>query len=196
MTITRRQRTALLLIGFALLIVVISRVLSAPEHGKTIAIEPSTVKALVKPQPKITPASTDEQQYFSLNLPAGFVQQGSQRPGGNVLFAQTIIKTGSFGSMLINIGIQNVPDGGLDADPSYHLRTTQTDRFTISHTTFDGESVAIANDQQSAVVVAFWVHGSHFATISTSQGIGNPATDDNTEVIKVLNQLLSAWSWK
>jgi hypothetical protein len=196
MTISRRQRTLLIFLGCVLLITVVSRILSAPAHGKLVPVEQSQAKALVKPKPKVAPASSDEQQYFSLSLPAGYVAQSGQQPGGNLLFSQTILKAGSFGSTVIAIGIQNVPDGGLDADPSYHLRTTQPERFTLTKATFDGEPVTIANDLQSASVVAFWAHGTHFATISTTQGIGNPATNSNADIIKVLETLLSGWSWK
>ena len=187
------------IVAFVLVVLAIGwavHMLAAPVHGKTVAIDQKIGLQTVPKARPTPPASQDDQAYFSLSLPPGYQVQASQNPGGTQLYSQTIIKPGQLGSLVINIGIRMLPDGGLDADPSYHLRTTQTNRYRLTTTSVSGETVHIANDSGSTSVVGFWVHGSYEATLSVSQGVDQPGENSNDEQLQVLKTLLAAWSWK
>jgi hypothetical protein len=191
---SKRARLALALGVLLLILVIVGRHLMAPVHGRA-------TKSDIKPQKTLSSSETESspsvvnQQYFSLNLPAGYVAQEALTPGGTQLFSQTIIKPSGFGSTLINIGIKNLPEGGLSEDPSFTARQQQSGRYQLTIKTVNGETVHVANDRESAVVVAFWVHNKYLATISVSQGINNPAADDNIAGLKVLDVILQAWQW-
>lgn len=192
----RHHSRLLILLVLLLVIGLIVHGLSAPVHGKTVPVDHAVKKPQATTQRLELPASQDNQTYFTLNLPAGYRAQDPQAPSGNLLYAQTITKPSDFGSLVINIGIRTLPEGGLDADPSYHLRTSTPSQYSMSTLTVDGSLVHIANDTQSTSVVAFWVHGSYEATISVMQGVNEPGTDNNASQLQVLTTLLHAWTWK
>jgi hypothetical protein len=183
------------LIGLLLLltvVIVVFRVISAPVHGRQVPVDRQ-----LTPKPHVTaptlPASNVQSNYFDLPLPAGYKPQAAQAVPG-LLYSQTILKPSSFGSLLINISLKPLPEGGLAADSSYRLRQ-QTSRYHLTSQSVDGDTVQLANDTESAAIVAFWPHGGYLATISVSSGLGNPAADDNRQELKALQPLLTAWQW-
>ena len=190
--IPKRVRWLLVLTVVSLLIVGVVRHVSAPVHGRNVAVD---VKLQPKRQTTATPpATTVQADYFQLDLPTGYKPQAAQTVPG-LLYAQTLVKPSTMGSLLINIGIKNLPEGGLSGDSSYRLRE-QSARYRLSSQTVHGETVQIANDAESAAVVAFWPHGGYLATISISSGLGNPAADDNATELAALQPLLKAWQWR
>jgi hypothetical protein len=89
-----------------------------------------------------------------------------------------------------------MPEGGLAGDSSFRLREKDTGRYQLSSQAAGSDIIHIANDKQSAAVVAFWPHGGYLATISVSSGVDNPSSDDNATQIKALQPLLKAWQWR
>jgi hypothetical protein len=177
--------------------VFIIRIVSAPVTGHTTKIDVSLAKKQPTSSPRIdTQPSAVTNTYYTLNLPVGYhVQTGASTPVG-VLSNQVITKPGALGSLIINIAVKALPDGGLENDSSYRLRLLQTDRFSTTSQTYRGETVHVSNDSQSAAVAAFWPHHGYLATIGISSSLDNPAADDNAEELSALKVLLDAWRWQ
>jgi hypothetical protein len=192
---SRRVRRLLLFLVVGGGILLTARHLGAPVHGAEVAVDVKATKPHLT-DVKQAPAATLDQPYFTLNLPPGFTPQAATTTPSGQLFSQTIIKQASLGSLIIAIGIRTLPEGGIDEDSSYQLRTKDTQRYTITSKSYDGQQVRIANDKQSAVVVAFWQRANLLATISVSAGIDNPADGDNADSVRVLSTVLDAWKWK
>jgi hypothetical protein len=89
-----------------------------------------------------------------------------------------------------------MPEGGLAGDSSYKLRQQKAERYRLTTQSISGEAIQIANDAESAAVVAFWPHGGYLATISISSGVSNPSSNDNAAELSVLQPLLKAWRWQ
>ncbi len=161
---------------------------SLPMHAKTAA-HPATSQA---------PASDLDNSYFSLALPAGFVPQSSQSPSAGLLYSQTIIKPGAGGSLIISIGISNLPAGGLKESSSYRLRAQQTQTYKLTEQTINGANVTVAarNDGAGGEVVAFLPHGSYLATIGITSGVQAVGGGDTAGNQAVLSQLLQLWQWR
>ncbi len=193
---SRRGRIWLgIFVGLALIIGLVGRQLAAPSEGHIIPVQDHLTKVQTAPKPIITPATTLTNDYFNLALPPGYAVQTVTAPPSGLLFNQTVIKSGSFGSLIISISLQKLPDGGLSEDSSYRLRQ-QADRYVLSSQAVSGETVQIANDKQTAAVAAFWAHRAYLATISISSGLSNPSGDDNADEVAALQPLLTAWQWR
>ena len=171
--------------------------LSSSVHSGFSPAKTSTMAAKAPSHaPSVAPAQTLSNQYYILDLPAGYSAQDALQTPSGMLATQTIIKHGSFGSLIISIGVQPLSSDGLEADPSYHLRVSNQSRYQLHTQPQAGDTLQIANDRQEASVVAFWPHGGYLATISVSSGLGNPATNDNADVLKALQPILDAWQWQ
>ena len=182
-------------IGLTLIIWLISRHLAAPSDGHIIPVQDHLTKVQTAPKPTIAPATTLANDYFSLTLPPGYNVHSVTAPPNGLLYNQTLIKPGSFGSLIISLSVQKLPEGGLSEDSSYRLRQ-QADHYQITSQTVHGETVQIANDKQTAAVAAFWVHGNYLATLSISSGLSDPSGDDNADELAALQPLLAAWQWR
>lgn len=180
------------LLFFAVLVVV--WLVSAPVQGHNTAVDVPIHKTTSK-SAATAPATTPQTSYYRLSLPPGFHVQAASQSVDGLLSSQLLTKPGALGSLIINIAIKPLPDGGLDNDSSYRLRELQTSRYSLTSESHAGDTVHISNDQQSAAVVAFWPHGSYLATIGISSSIDNPATDDNADEIATLHTLLANWTW-
>jgi len=193
---SRRARSWLVLVVLLLAAVIaMVRFLSAPSQGHITSVHDQLTKAQTTPKQKLAPATTISNDYFSLPLPPGYVQQGASVPPG-LLFAQTVTKSGALGSLIIGIAVKPMPDGGLSGDSSFQLRQQQTARYALSTQQIDGDTLHIANDKTSAAVVAFWPHSKYLATLSISSGLDNPSSDDNADELAALQPLLAAWQWR
>ncbi len=190
----RRLRKISILVLLSSIIWVVIHFLTSPVHGKIIPVDLHSAKSPTAERPQ-SAASTDEQAYFILSLPAGYVSQSTGTVSGNQLFSQTIIKPSDAGSLLIAIGISSLQDGGLQSDSSYQLRKNNTSQFKPSTIVVQGQELPVFGDTESTSVVAFWSHDSKFATISVSRAISNPG-GDNTDEMQVLNTVLHNWRWK
>lgn len=187
-----RRSLSLVLIGVIIVVTIAIRLISSPAHGHQVAVDK-------KYQPKkivtvVVPASTISNNYFKLDLPVGYKQQPAQAATG-ILFAETIIKPSTEGSLIIAIGIQNLPEGGVVNDPSYHARQLNTARYTFSTKTLHGETVNIASDMQGSSTAAFWPHGGYLASIGVSSGFASSG-GDNSDQLRALETLLNAWQWQ
>jgi hypothetical protein len=173
------------------------RTISAPVTGHDVAASDKLQTITPrKAKPDTSATSIKDNQYFQLELPAGYKAQANNQPVPGLSYQKTIIKPGAFGSIIINIAIKPVPEGGLAGDSSYSLRTKSPAHYKMSHQTAGGSDVVIFNDAESAAVVAFWLHGGYLATISLNSGINNPASDDNVDIVRALQPVLSAWQWR
>lgn len=185
---------AVLIIGAVALAFVVHTV-SAPVHGRP---SHSVYKFVNKSKPKgtpIIPASEIQTAYFDLPLPAGYRQQ-SVNSVPNLLYSQTVVKTSLSGSIIINIGLKQLPNGGLEGDTNYRLRMEQSGHYKLENQNIKGDRVVTANDNQSAAVAVFWPHGNYLATISASSGLDNPVSDGNAQELAALWPLLQAWQWR
>ncbi len=169
--------------------------LTAPAHGR-----PTKTGGALRPHPTLKPAvlppDSVQNNYFRLALPAGYRQQANNQATPGVLYSQTLIKSAAFGSLIINIAVKSLSDGGLGEDSSYRLRLQQASRYHLGSQTIGTDQVQIADDSQAAAVVAFWPHGAYLATISVTSGISDPSTNGNTEQLVTLKTLLAAWQWQ
>ena len=170
--------------------------LNAPAQGRQIA--PVDANKLVKSSQaaKSTPAQSLANSLFTLSLPPGYNVQSHDPTPSNLLYNQTITKPGAFGTIIIAIAVQNLPQGGLDGDASYTFRQQQPSVYTLTTERHGGDTVHIASDTSTSSVVAFWPHGSYLATISLSSGTDAPSGDNNTDSLHSLTPLLNAWQWQ
>jgi hypothetical protein len=173
--------------------------LNAPSRGHSVVANGipklKGVSSTPKPAPP-PPAQTLANSYFSLALPAGYSDQtGDPTPTG-ILYDQTLLKNGDFGSLIITIAIQNLPDGGLSADSSYQLRQGKPSQYQMTSQTVSGDIVHVANDASSGSVVAFWPHNAYLATISVSSGTDASDGSGNSDEIAAIQPLLSGWHWR
>lgn len=191
-----RRRKAWLAIAAAgfIVVLVVVHVVSTPAHGRPTH---SGGKLVVQPHhtATATPASTIQTAYFDLPLPAGYRQQGSVAVP-NLLYSQSLIKAADFGSLIITLSLRAMPDGGLEGDSNYRLRSQQSGRYHLNNQIVKGDTVAVANDSQSAAVTAFLPHGGYLAAISVTSGLGNPAGGGNSDELAALQPLLQAWQWR
>lgn len=168
---------------------------SAPVTGTQVVAEKGlqTKKVAAKSPAGQTAVSGE---YFNLNLPAGFRAQANSQSTPGLLQQKTLIKPGDFGSTVVNIGVKNLPEGGLQGDSSYALRVNKPNQYSLTSINAQGQTVPVAVDSQSAATVGFWVHGPYLATISVSSGLGNPSPETTQEQLKVLQTVISGWQWQ
>jgi hypothetical protein len=170
-----------------------TRLVASPSHGQPVKNgTPSRKHVEAADQ---LPSTTIKTEYFELALPAGYRPQEAQ-PVLGLLYAQTLTKPSSSGSLIINISIKTMPEGGLAGDSSYKLRQQKVERYRLTTQSISGEAIQIANDAESAAVVAFWPHAGYLATISISSGVSNPSSNDNAAELSALQPLLKAWRWQ
>lgn len=192
----KRPRWRWLMLTVVVLAVVgFGHVISAPSQGHEVTVDTKLSPTLSQPAAAPTPASNLSSTYFTLALPVGYKAQAPQTVAG-LLYEQTVIKASSFGSIVISISIEAMPDGGLAGDTSYNSRVQQPDRYTLTTKNIAGDNVVIANDAQSAAVVAFWPHAGYLATIAASSGLDNPDSGNNADEVAALTTLLNAWQWQ
>lgn len=179
---------------FVVAITLFALKLNAPSKG-TINTNP---KPITKKQSQNSESAPQTQQnsYYTLQLPAGYTSLPASNPTAGILYSQSLTKQLAIGHLIVSIAIKPLPEGGLEGDSNYQLRLSQPNRYTIQTDQVDGETVRIANDQQSSAVVAFWPHQQYLATISLTLGFDGPPSDGNASEIAALNQILQGWDWQ
>ena len=182
---------------FIVFVVIISGIaakLNAPAKG----VVNQHPKAQSKPRLVAAQSAPSTQQtaYYELNLPAGFAVVPSAAPPNGILAVQSLTKQLAIGKLVIAIAVKPLPDGGAQADSAYQLRIVHPERYTFTTKTIKGDTVSIANDSQSAGVVAFWPHQGKLATISLTMGFEGPPGDGNADELEQLQTILSAWQWR
>jgi len=182
-------------LALLLVIIVAVKIVSAPSHGHTTTSN-LKLKTTHARAPAPAPASTVQNAYYRLDLPVGYVNQSTSTTTQGLLYQQNLVKASTLGSLIIAIGISQLPPGGLSEDSSYKLRSQQPDRYQITSESIGGSNVQLANDSQTAAVAAFWVHGDKLATISVTTGLGNPSSDDNATQVRAIKTLLQGWHWQ
>lgn len=194
-----RNRKTKFIVIFVLVaaIAIVIRIVSAPVTGHNTKVDVSLSKKKSPSTHQVdTSPSTVANSYYKLDLPVGYhVQANGQTPEG-ILSNQIVTKPGALGSLIINIAVKTLPEGGIDNDSSYRLRTQRTDQYSMESQTYAGQVVKVSNDKQSAAVAAFWVHGGYMATIGISSSLDNPGADDNADELSALKVVLSSWQWQ
>jgi hypothetical protein len=177
----------------------IVRFLDSPSQGHSVVANGIPNLKGVNATPKQAPpppAQTLSNKYFSLALPAGYSDQtGDPTPTG-ILYDQTLLKGGDFGSLIITIAIQNLPDGGLSGDSSYQMRQSKPSQYQITNQAVGGDTVHIANDAGSGSVVTFWPHGAYLATISVSSDTDDSGGGGDSDEVAAIQPLLNNWRWQ
>lgn len=170
--------------------------ISSPVEGTAVVTDAS--KSLNQPNRKTkTPGSTDiKTNYFELALPTGYRTQSTSTSVPGLLYQQTLIKSSTMGSVVVNISVKTLPEGGLSGDSSYQLRVKNPARYTMSSESVNGQQVVLASDAQAGAITAFMARGSYLATVSASSGVSNPSGDNNETQRKVLQPVLEAWRWR
>lgn len=167
--------------------------LNAPSKG-TVNQHPTTkIKPHIAAQE--TAPSTQGTAYYTLSLPAGFAEVASGTTPSGMLAVQTLTKQLAIGKLVIAIAVKPMPEGGVTRDSAYQLRAAHPERYSFSTKSINGDTVTIANDSQSAAVVAFWPHQNYLATISLTMGFEGPPADGNADELEQLQTLLNAWQW-
>ncbi len=184
---------SVLLLG---MIGLLAHIFSAPVKGHSVPIDTKLIKHVGTPKEPVLPAQAVQSSYFSLALPSGYRVQASGLPPPNLLYQQTMIKSSKTGSLIISIAIKDMPGGGLSGDSGYNLRVQQASRYRFTKQILHQDTVSVANDAQSAAIVAFWPHGAYLATIAITEGVENPAFNDNNNEVAALKPLLAAWQWQ
>jgi hypothetical protein len=185
------------IIGGIIIIIAVGvtvKILTAPVRGHTVAVDqtPSKVHS-VSAVP--TPASTLNNQYFTLHLPLGYKLNSSQTATADSLMNAIIFKTSSFGTSIISIAVVKNPEGGWQNLSSYRARQQTPDNYAITNLTQAGDTLTVITrrDGEAGEVTAFWPHGGYVATVAASsdtQGTGD--TDTNRANLQTL---LANWQW-
>jgi len=171
------------------------RQISSPVEGTTVVTDAS--KSLNQSKKPKTPGATDiKTNYFELALPAGYRTQSTSTSVPGLLYQQTLIKPSTMGSVVVNISVKTLPEGGLSGDSSYQLRVKNPARYSMSSESVNGQQVVLASDAQAGAITAFMTRGGYLATVSASSGVSNPSGDNNETQRKVLQPVLEAWRWR
>ena len=151
-------------------VIVIVKILTAPAHGHIVAVDHTvTTKRAVSAKP--APASTLDNQYFSLHLPVGYRLNSSQTTAADSLLNAIIFKSSSFGTSIITIAIVKSPEGGWQELSSYRARQQAPANYGITTQVIAGDTVGIVTrlDGTDGEVTAFWPHGALVATLAISR---------------------------
>lgn len=188
----RRWRWWLPAIVILLGLVWIDHILLSPAVGHSE--KPLLMSASPRPSASATPPATAENnRYYELDLPPGYTPQATTQPTG-LLLAQTILKPGPAGTLIITIGVSDLPAGGLNANSSYALRVHTPDTYSLSQ--LKGTTVFTRTDGVNGEVVAFWVHGDRLATISVTDGVSNAGGGDTVVDRATLQTIIESWHWR
>lgn len=172
----------------------VQRHLSAPVHGRVTSSGKQSVVTAQKASMAKEPPASASNEYFTLTLPAGFTSQSSTIPPG-LLYAQTFLKPSIEGTLIVSVGISDLPREDLSANTSYTSRVQQPERYQSSTIVIGDAVIHTMNDTKSDAIAAFWVHGPRLATISVTTGLDNPNKVNDVTQIKTLRQILDAWQW-
>jgi hypothetical protein len=182
-----------------LLVIIISKLLTAPVQGHKIAVD-HAIKQSQSTTPKPVPASILQNQYFRLQLPIGYSPQTNTAPlPTGILLTQTILKTSTNGTEIITVSVTGLPTGGLANNSSYQLRVQSPQIYKITTQTIAGDTLSLSKriDGQSGEVVAFWPHGAWLATVSLTTGLDDNSSDSQqTANLTDLQTLLANWQWQ
>ena len=128
--------------------------LTQPVHGHRThsGLKLQAARPAETPQKQLA-AQTVQDAYFDLPLPAGYSLPANAGPPAGLLYQQTILKPSDFGSLVLNVAIKNLPEGGLAAEPAYQLRSQQAGRYGLSTELEHGDRLQIAGDRQSAAML-------------------------------------------
>jgi hypothetical protein len=159
-------------------------------HSETPLLTPTGSRPSASEAP---PATAEGNHYYELDLPPGYTAQAATQPAG-LLLAQTILKPGPAGTLIITIGVSDLPAGGLSANSSYALRVHAPNTYSLSQ--LKGTTVFTRTDGVNGEVVAFWVHGARLATISVTDGVSNAGGGDTVVDRAVLQTIIASWHWR
>jgi hypothetical protein len=196
--IERRRHPKRWLIGAGLLVsavAVVIKIIAAPTQGHTTSVD-QTYKKTTYPIANVVPASTIDNQYFRLPLPAGYKLNASQLGTADALLSDTIFKSSNDGTRIIAVAIVSTPSGGLEQLSNYRARATAPAVYRLTQQTIKGQPVTLSErlDGEAGEVVAFWPHGSDIATLAISTGL---QSGGDTAVNRAnLQTLLDSWQWK
>lgn len=186
------------LLGLGVLLVILGlvRVVSQPVHGHNTAVDIQLKKPAGAKSAPVTPASQQQNTYYTLDLPPGYHAAAGDQTVPGLLYAQLITKPGALGSLIINVAVATLPAGGLSENSSYRLRVQQANRYQATTESRSGDTLQIYQDSQSGEVTAFWPHRSYLATIAVSSVLNNPGNEENSEVRSVLQTMITGWQWR
>lgn len=172
------------------------RQISSPVTGKTVVTNASTSLQQKNKTAKTPAATSIKSNYFQLDLPAGYRIQATSSSVPGLLYQQTLVKPSTMGSVVINIAVKDLPEGGLSGDSSYQLRVKNSSKYSMSSETLNGRTVVLASDAQAGAITAFMTNGGRMATVTASSGVSNPSGDSNEAQRKALQPVLEAWRWR
>jgi len=170
--------------------------ITAPATGTAVVTDASKSLKNSSKSAKTPGATEIKTGYFELNLPTGYRIQATSSSVPGLLYQKTLIKPSTMGSVVIAIGLKNLPDGGLQGDTSYQLRVKNPTRYTMTSETINGQPIVLASDSQAGSITAFIARGGYLATVSASSGVSNPTNDNNETQRKALQPVLEAWRWR
>ena len=149
-------------------VIITVKVLTAPVHGHTIAVD-HTPSKIHPASAAPAPASTLDNQYFTLHLPLGYKLNSSQSAAADSLINAIIFKTSTFGTSIISVAVVKAPDGGWQNLSSYRARQQAPDKYAMTTVAQGADTLSLVTrrDGEAGEVTAFWPHGAYVATIAT-----------------------------
>lgn len=152
-----------------------------------------TVVTTVPVAPQVPPPVELEQfdgKYLSFARPITYELRTPKQAGSNSLESNTFISSGMVSKVLL-VTVTSLPSGRLEDDPSYSMRTLNSDRYKIREIKVKGEKVMIAADATEHQQTAFWPHGGKLLTF-TLTGLST----DTAAVSEEYEKMLQSVAWR
>lgn len=191
-----RTITVKRLIVVLLAVVVVAGLIGAAGAAAKILRQPvqGTVLVTVPVQPVQDAAATSSQthagKYVSYTYPASYELQ-KLKPEQRAGLDNQILRASTPSTSLLLVTVSDLPSGRLEDDPSYLLRKSQPDAFTLKPITVQGEAAVLAESRREQSRIVFWPHGGKLLLVSLTGVYKDPQTTD-----AAVRQLVDSVSWK
>lgn len=158
--------------------------LSQPVQG-TLVVTP-----IVNTTDKPVAYKLSQGSIVSFEYPDSFVEQ-TVKPSDKIGLESHTFVSSNLTTVMLNTVVLNFPSNKLDDDPSYALRKTRPNQYTLKTVQIKNEPVVIATGLQDSTRTAFWVHQGKLFTVTLSGLITDVEATD-----KAYQHLLDSVIWK
>lgn len=134
-------------------------------------------------------------KYFSLSLPTGFILQNNSGNSASLLFYGNYLDNNLNNTLILTIGLSELPSTGIDGDSSFELRKNNPTTYAIENISSNGGDDWLSYGKSSDGVVCFMVNNNYLATVSLKSGFDQSTQYVNSE-ISLMKSIINNWQWQ